>query len=77
MKRTYAEMLEENLTKPLPIKKLRCKDGIVRRFQTCRASYINDNFNDIKCLECDANFGVHSFCAVKEKLKAHICEAKI
>jgi hypothetical protein len=54
--------------------KLKCKDGVVRRFNI---SSFNDNFNiftEGKCLECGKEFGVHDTGILKPKFKEHICK---
>ena len=64
------------------IKRLRCVDGKVRRFQTSTDHTYTEGIlagqktgavSDTICLECNYNFGIHSWNAIKDELKEHTC----
>jgi hypothetical protein len=67
----------------MAMKKVRCYDGKVRYFQTSTkvryqsgivAGQFTGAVSDTKCLECGYNFGVHSWMAIVEELRRHVCK---
>jgi hypothetical protein len=64
--------------------KLKCNDGIVRRFQVSKDHETETTYGPIKngtideayCMECGTEFGCHDLKIIKEDFKKHICIIK-
>lgn len=57
-----------NLNDKIILQKIRCIDGVYREF------VYDDSKKEVKCLECDLNFGVIDNNTI---LKKHLCNWKV
>jgi hypothetical protein len=53
--------------------KLKCNDGIVRRFQGTEYFSLSGKFSPARCLECGEEFGINPTKYIKQYFKAHVC----
>jgi hypothetical protein len=55
--------------------KLRCNDGVVRRFEISRMApdYVWRQWLEAQCLDCGHLFGVHDTKILKPRFKEHSC----
>jgi hypothetical protein len=58
--------------------RLRCADGVVRRFSISRATehVTFHSFEEAECEECGHSFGVHDTAVLRPMFKAHVCKAR-
>ncbi len=56
--------------------KLKCIDGIVRRFSPAKFIEAYNEYIDSECLECGYNFDVHDTWVLKPRWKNHTCKMK-
>ena len=54
--------------------KIKCADGIMRRFEICKYDKVFYCYIESSCLECGALFGVSDTRILKPKWKEHICK---
>lgn len=53
--------------------KLKCNDGIVRRFRPALYLDIYENCEG-RCEECGEEFGIHDTKILKPRFKEHVCK---
>lgn len=56
--------------------KLKCNDGIVRRFEISKSDGFSLTLQEAYCVECLEPFGVHDTHILKPLFKEHSCNVK-